>query len=174
MIIYAKISQNIFLLVFLLTRLHDNELKLFIHDFEYSTIIDNTGSRQSFRSSEARKKFNHTSLYEGQGSPLQLSHLHLSLLFFTGQYLTEFLLINVHIDQFYRFEQTVTGYVLRQFGQELCQENELLMDQNFLIKLQDSCKVNQKISIIYGFQVLQKQIQVQYSSIKKDNSPFDK
>lgn len=173
MIIYAKISQNIFLLVFLLTRLHDNELKLFIHDFEYST-IDNTGSRQSFRSSEARKKFNHTSLYEGQGPPLQLSHLHLSLLFFTGQYLTEFLLINVHIDQFYRFEQTVTGYVLRQFGQELCQENELLMDQNFLIKLQDSCKVNQKISIIYGFQVLQKQIQVQYSSIKKDNSPFDK
>lgn len=106
--------------------------------------------------------------------PLQLSHLHLSLLFFTGQYLTEFLLINVHIDQFYRFEQTVTGYVLRQFGQELCQENELLMDKNFLIKLQDSCKVNQKISIIYGFQVLQKQIQVQYSSIKKDNSPFDK
>lgn len=173
MIIYAKISQNIFLLVFLLTRLHDNELKLFIHDFEYST-IDNTRSRQSFRSSEARKKFNHTSLYEGQGSPLQLSHLRLSLLFFTGQYLTEFLLINVHIDQFYRFEQTVTGYVLRQFGQELCQENELLMDQNVLIKLQDSCKVNQKISIIYGFQVLQKQIQVQYSSIKKDNSPFDK
>lgn len=173
MIIYAKISQNIFLLVFLLTRLHDNELKLFIHDFEYST-IDNTGSRQSFRSSEARKKFNHTSLYEGQGSPRQLSHLHLSLLFFTGQYLTEFLLINVHIDQFYRFEQTVTGYVLRQFGQELCQENELLMDQNVLVKLQDSCKVNQKISIIYGFQVLQKQIQVQYSSIKKDNSPFDK
>lgn len=54
MIIYAKISQNIFLLVFLLTRLHDNELKLFIHDFEYST-IDNTGSRQSYRSSEARK-----------------------------------------------------------------------------------------------------------------------
>lgn len=103
MIIYAKISQNIFLLVFLLTRLHDNELKLFIHDFEYST-IDNTGSRQSFRSSEARKKFNHTSLYEGQGSPRQLSHLHLSLLLFTGQYLTEFLLINVHIDQFYRFE----------------------------------------------------------------------
>lgn len=175
MIIYAKISQNIFLLVFLLTRLHDNELKLFIHDFEYST-IDNTGSRQSFRSSEARKKFNHTSLYEGQGSPLQLSHLHLSLLFFTGQYLTEFLLINVHIDQFYRFEQTVTGYVLRQFGQELRQENELLVDQNVLIKLQDSCKVNQKnpkISI-YAFQVLQKQIQVHYSSIKKDNSPFDK
>lgn len=68
MIIYAKISQNIFLLVFLLTRLHDNELKLFIHDFEYST-IDNTGSRRSFRSSEARKKFNHTSLYEGQGPP---------------------------------------------------------------------------------------------------------
>lgn len=143
MIIYAKISQNIFLLVFLLTRLHDNELKLFIHDFEYST-IDNTGSRQSFRSSEARKKFNHTSLYEGKGSPLQLSHLRLSLLFFTGQYLTEFLLINVHIDQFYGFEQTVTGYILWQFGQELCQENELLMDQNFLVKLQDSCKVTQK------------------------------
>lgn len=33
-----------------------------------------------------------------------LSHLCLSLLLFTGQYLTEFLLINVHIDQFYRFE----------------------------------------------------------------------
>lgn len=36
-----KYHKIFFLLVFLLTRLHDNELKLFIHDFEYST-IDNT------------------------------------------------------------------------------------------------------------------------------------
>lgn len=49
-----KYHKIFFLLVFLLTRLHDNELKLFIHDFEYST-IDNTGRGQSYRSSEARK-----------------------------------------------------------------------------------------------------------------------
>lgn len=139
-----KYHKIFFLLVFLLTRLHDNELKLFIHDFEYST-IDNTGSRQSYRSSEARKSSTtHRCTRARERGINPLSHLCLSLLLFTGQYLTEFLLINVHIDQFYRFEQTVTGYVLRQFGQELCQENELLMDQNVFVKLQDSCKLTQK------------------------------